>query len=371
MNKKSKNFSIYLVGGAVRDQLLGLPVHERDWVVVGSSPEEMLAQGFRPVGKEFPVFLHPKTQEEYALARTERKVGKGYKGFTFYTSPEVTLEEDLKRRDLTINAMALSDQKELIDPFNGQSDLQSQILRHVSQAFMEDPVRILRIARFAAKLPTFRVAEETNQFMQQMVSMKEVDALVSERVWQEVAKALEENAPERFFEVLADCHALNILFPEIQLHSLGMRALPLAVKKNLYGPERFAVLLHESAQNIQGLCRRLKVPLEYSELARLVADCFPVYQQITHAPAEEILKLIKSTDALRRPERFQHFLATSEVCLQVREGQIPNPSPTQILNASLQAIQAIDIQPLLEQGLKGKEMGDAITALQLEALKAS
>lgn len=216
---------IYLVGGAVRDELLGIPYHEKDWVVVGATAEEMLAKGYRQVGKDFPVFLHPKTNEEYALARTERKVSKGYTGFTFNAAPEVTLEEDLQRRDLTINAIAKAEDGTIIDPFHGREDLQNKILRHVSPAFSEDPVRILRIARFAARYGDFTIAPETLALMKQMVVSGEVDALVPERVWKEWQRALSEKHPEKFFEVLAACGAMAILFPEISPENAG-RKLP-------------------------------------------------------------------------------------------------------------------------------------------------
>ncbi|EKD92292.1 MAG: hypothetical protein ACD_29C00083G0003, partial [uncultured bacterium] len=215
---------VFLVGGAVRDELLGRSITERDWVVVGSSPEELIASNFQPVGKDFPVFLHPKTHEEYALARTERKTGRGYKGFHFYTSPNVTLEEDLERRDLTINAMAKSESGQFIDLFGGQADLKAKLLHHVSPAFSEDPVRVLRVARFAALLPNFQVHPETNRLMSHMVQQGEIDALVSERVWKELSRALENENPCRFFEVLDACGALVILFPALLKNAGGFEA---------------------------------------------------------------------------------------------------------------------------------------------------
>jgi tRNA nucleotidyltransferase (CCA-adding enzyme) len=369
MAQKMRNvLKVYLVGGAVRDQLLGLPVTERDWVVVGSTPEEMISLGFRPVGKEFPVFLHPKTQEEYALARTEKKISKGYKGFTFYTSPEVTLEEDLIRRDLTVNAMAQTEQGELVDPFGGQSDLQQKILRHVSSAFAEDPVRILRAARFAAKLQGFQVAEETNQLMRQMVDAGEVDALVAERVWQEFERALKLDQPQRFFEVLAECNALANLFPEISLQGKGILALQSAAQQNALPVIRFAALLHDiSLQSLQKMSARLKAPRDYAELAKVTVQWFSAYQQLVNASAEEILTLLKSVDAIRRPERFQQFVEICEICFQLENKY--DFASKKILMKAFQAMQNVDIQALLQQGLVGQALGAAILDLQRQEIQ--
>lgn len=293
---------IYLVGGAVRDQLLGRPVKEKDWVVVGASVDEMLKKGFRPVGKDFPVFLHPETHEEYALARTERKTGRGYTAFDFNASPDVTLEEDLMRRDLTINAMAQSVEGELIDPYHGKDDLQQKLLRHVSPAFIEDPVRILRVARFAARFGDFRVAAETNQLMQQMVENGEVNALVAERVWKELERALGEDYPQRFFEVLDACGALRVLFPDIKKFDVLINENKNSVM------ERFALLLQNVPEdNIKLLCDRYRVPKDYREFALLVAR----YQNKaceTRLSAEEIVDLLQHLDAFRREERFKKFL---------------------------------------------------------------
>ncbi|HEX4045174.1 MAG TPA: multifunctional CCA tRNA nucleotidyl transferase/2'3'-cyclic phosphodiesterase/2'nucleotidase/phosphatase, partial [Gammaproteobacteria bacterium] len=267
---------IYLVGGAVRDKLLGLRVKERDWVVVGASEQDMLALGYRQVGKEFPVFLHPSTREEYALARTERKVGLGYKGFSFDTSPDVLLEDDLIRRDLTINAMAETAEGVLIDPFHGQIDLKQKVLRHVSSAFAEDPVRILRVGRFLARYARlgFQVAPETMILMQQMVAAGEVDALVAERVWKECMRALGEKNPEYFFVVLSACDALPILFPNLVLGDAGMHALQQACQLTTNKIVRFAALLHalpDTKKAIQTLCLRYRVPNVYRDLALLTA----------------------------------------------------------------------------------------------------
>ena len=287
----------YVVGGAVRDELLGLPVKDRDHVVVGGTPEDMARLGFKPVGKDFPVFLHPRTHEEYALARTERKSGRGYKGFTVYSAPDVTLEDDLRRRDLTINAIARAETGELIDPFNGRRDLEQRILRHVSDAFVEDPVRILRVARFAARFP-FRIAEETMALMRRIVDSGEADALVAERVWQEFARGLEEAHPERMLEALERCGLRARLLPElarVPAHFSGARAV------------RFAHLcwdLDEAAVN--SLCERLRVPNDERELALLGARLGKKLSSANSAQA--ILQVLKTGDAFRRPERFGQLL---------------------------------------------------------------
>ncbi len=305
---------IYLVGGAVRDQLLGVPVKERDWVVVGATPEDMLAAGFRQVGKDFPVFLHPKTNEEYALARTERKVGRGYTGFEFDVSPQVTLEEDLKRRDLTINAMAQTPEGAIIDPYHGREDLAKKILRHVSSAFIEDPVRILRVARFNARFD-FDVAPETLKLMRTMVEQGEVDALVAERVWKEVERALGESYPENFFAVLIACSAFTVLFPQMIFSKTELTALRQAVMFSNNPPIRFAALLHTLSEfEIQALSDRYRIPAHYRELAILVSKYLPHYQTAKTLTAEELLELLQSTDAFRRFERFKNFLLACEAC---------------------------------------------------------
>ncbi len=289
----------YVVGGAVRDELLGLPVQDRDHVVVGATPEQMEAAGFRPVGKDFPVFLHPKTHEEYALARTERKSGRGYKGFTVHASPEVTLEEDLRRRDLTINAMAKAEDGSLVDPFGGRRDLEARVLRHVSEAFVEDPVRILRVARFAARFG-FRVAEETMQLMRRMVESGEADYLVAERVWQEFAKGLSEPHPEKMFEVLEASGLLKKAFPEIQ-------AVPKLPEASL--PVRFALIawpLEERAA--ESLLDRLRAPNEVRDLTLLACRNREALRAAGRSSAEDLLQLLKNADAFRRPERFAELL---------------------------------------------------------------
>jgi tRNA nucleotidyltransferase (CCA-adding enzyme) len=291
---------VFIVGGAVRDELLGLPVRERDYVVVGATPEEMVAKGFKPVGKDFPVFLHPNTHEEYALARTERKSGRGYKGFTVYASPEVTLEEDLKRRDLTINAMAKSEDGTLIDPFGGRKDLSSKTLRHVSEAFAEDPVRILRVARFAARFG-FAVHETTMALMKRMVEAGETDYLVPERVWQEFSKGLAEPHAEKMFEVLEASGLLHRNLPEIGRYP---RRFAGSV------PTRFALLAWplEEAQ-VESLSDRLRAPNEARELALTAARC---RHRLHATTAEGLLELFKAADAFRRPQRFAELLDAAQ-----------------------------------------------------------
>ncbi|HEY6966816.1 MAG TPA: multifunctional CCA tRNA nucleotidyl transferase/2'3'-cyclic phosphodiesterase/2'nucleotidase/phosphatase [Burkholderiales bacterium] len=291
----------YMVGGAVRDALLGLPVNDHDWVVVGATPEDMIAAGFRPVGKDFPVFLHPKTHEEYALARTERKSGRGYKGFTVYAAPEVTLEQDLARRDLTINAIARDADGTLIDPFGGAKDLREGVLRHVSDAFHEDPVRILRVARFAARFG-FRIADETMALMKFMVDSGEADHLVPERVWQEFSRGLAEEHAERMFEALERCDFRPKLLAEL-------RSVPAKFSGPL--PVRFAHLCWPLAEaEIQGLCERLRVPNEERELALLACRCKAMLQA---EDAGDLLRLFKRADAFRRPERFGQFLQAAKL----------------------------------------------------------
>ncbi|MCH9770117.1 MAG: multifunctional CCA tRNA nucleotidyl transferase/2'3'-cyclic phosphodiesterase/2'nucleotidase/phosphatase [Gammaproteobacteria bacterium] len=355
---------IYLVGGAIRDELLDLPVHELDWVVVGSSPQEMLAQGFIAVGKDFPVFLHPKTHEEYALARTERKVAKGYKGFAFHADPTVSLEEDLKRRDLTINAIAKNEQGELIDPYGGQIDLANKLLRHVSPAFAEDPVRILRAARFACRLIDFSVFPDTNKLMQTMVEAGEVDALVPERVWQEFKKALHEIEPWRFFEVLNDCGALKKLFPEINIENDGFGALKCASALTTKATVRFASLLYDlKPETIKKFCRRLRVNNEYCELALLTVKCYPLFAELDKNNPQQILKLLHAADAGRRRGRFDDFLLITRA---INDNEFAEKS--QLLHQALDAINNIDLEPLIAQQLPGPDFAKALNALKLQTL---
>jgi tRNA nucleotidyltransferase (CCA-adding enzyme) len=297
----------FVVGGAVRDELLGLPVADRDWVVVGATPEDMVRQGFRPVGRDFPVFLHPRTHEEYALARTERKSGRGYKGFTVYTAPDVTLEQDLARRDLTINAMAKDEEGRLIDPYGGAQDLREGVLRHVSEAFEEDPVRILRVARFVARFG-FRIAEETQALMRRMVELGEADHLVAERVWQEFSRGQLEPHPARMLEVLERCGLAARLLPELKA---DRAALERAAQANAPLMVRFAVLtwgLPEAA--IESLCERLKVPNEERELALTACRCRPL---LVAAAAPQLLELFKRGDAFRRRDRFGQLLRAARL----------------------------------------------------------
>ena len=297
----------YVVGGAVRDELLGLPVADRDWVVVGATPEDMARQGFRPVGKDFPVFLHPQTHEEYALARTERKSGRGYKGFTVYAAPDVTLEDDLARRDLTINAMAKDEAGGLIDPFGGAKDLREGVLRHVSAAFEEDPVRILRVARFVARFG-FRIAPETEALMRRMVALGEADHLVAERVWQEFSRGLMEKHPARMLEVLERCGLSARVMPEIRN---DRAALERAAAANAPSPVRFAVLTWGlGAGQIDALAERLRAPNEERDLATTAARCRPLLAAKTPA---ELLELLKHGDAIRRRERFGQLLQAARL----------------------------------------------------------
>ena len=370
---------IYVVGGAVRDELLGRPSADHDHVVVGATPEELLNRGFRPVGKDFPVFLHPQSNEEYALARTERKSGRGYHGFTFHAAPDVTLEEDLARRDLTINAMARDEQGRIIDPFNGSADLQAKILRHVGPAFAEDPVRLLRIARFAARFADFTIAPETLALMRQMVANGEVDHLVAERVWQELAKGLMEDRPARLFEVLRECGALARLLPEVDaLFGVPQRAdyhpeidtgihtmmvVEQSARRRYNLPVRYAALTHDlgkaltpadilprhigheerSVRLVEQLSARLRVPGECRDLALLMARYHGNIHRAGDLRASTIVSLFEKCDALRRPGRFQQLL---EACICDYTGRLgwedrAYASPQRLLDA-LAAVNAVN-----------------------------
>ena len=337
------------MGGAVRDELLGLPVKERDYVVIGATPEEMVRQGFKPVGKDFPVFLHPKTHEEYALARTERKSGRGYKGFKVYAAPDVALEDDLKRRDLTINAMAKADDGTLVDPFHGRRDLQAGVLRHVSEAFAEDPVRILRVARFAARFG-FRVADETVKLMKQMVASGEADYLVAERVWQEFARGLAEAHPERMFEVLERCGLLGKAFPELQ-------RWPQHFSGSI--PVRFAVLTWPLEEKALGaLCERLRAPSEVTEIAVAAARS---KAKLKSSKPEDLLALLKGADAFRRPERFAQLLEAA---------RLAEPGiDTKLAQAALAAANGVDAAAIARSA-KGDEIGRLVDQARLKAIKA-
>lgn len=315
----------YLVGGAVRDQLLGLPIQEKDYVVVGTSPEEMIQLGFKPVGKDFPVFLHPQTHEEYALARTERKTKAGYHGFEFYTAKDVTLEQDLARRDLSINAMALSSEGQLIDPYGGKKDLDARILRHVSDAFAEDPVRVLRLARFLARFQPlgFTIAEETKALAKWLCDSGELDALVPERVWQETLKALTEFSPAAYFECLEEVGALEILFPELRIlfkmhRQDALQSLQRAVPLSTLIEVRFAALVHAlDLDDLKKLAKRYHLGNGLVEMVSLViTQLFAWHDAKT---PEEILSFMESCDAFRRPERFESILLACEACVTSKE----------------------------------------------------
>jgi len=306
----AEGLDAYVVGGAVRDALLGLPAGDRDWVVVGATPEAMAARGFTPVGGDFPVFLHPVTKEEYALARTERKSGRGYKGFTFYTGPDVTLEDDLRRRDLTVNAIAQASDGALIDPLNGVRDLHDRVFRHVGEAFSEDPVRILRLARFAARFVDFRIAPQTLALCRDMAHNGEVDALVPERVWREVSRGLMSAAPGRMFDVLADAHALPRVMPGLQWNDAVRGLLARAVQADLPLPGRYAVLCVQT-DGRDALSARLKTPNECADHARLL----PLMSvQAQASSPDSALALIERVDALRKPGRFLALLDSAAVC---------------------------------------------------------
>ncbi|MDQ7969056.1 MAG: multifunctional CCA addition/repair protein [Oxalicibacterium faecigallinarum] len=369
----------YVVGGAVRDALLGVPVKDKDYVVVGATPEQMVQLGYRPVGKDFPVFLHPDTRAEYALARTERKTAPGYKGFVFHTDAHVTLEEDLIRRDLTINAMAQDEDGRIVDPFGGQTDLSQRLFRHVSPAFAEDPVRILRVARFAARFPEFTVAEETNCLMQQMVAQGEVDALVPERVWQELARGLMEVRPSRMFAVLRDCSALQRILPELdvlwgvpqpaQHHpeiDTGvhiMMVIDYAASQHLSLPIRCAALLHDlgkgvtppelwprhhghemhSARLVEAVSKRLRLPNECRDLALMTAREHGNVGRAMELRATTIVALFERCDAFRKPQRFLDMLAAAECDHRGRTGFADRAFPQRAyLAAALESAQTVD-----------------------------
>ena len=397
---------IYIVGGAVRDELLGRPNTDCDYVVVGATPETMLAQGFRPVGKDFPVFLHPKTHDEYALARTERKTGRGYHGFTFHAAADVTLEEDLARRDLTINAMARAADGSLVDPFNGQQDLASKTLRHVGPAFAEDPVRILRIARFAARFSDFSVAPETLALMRSMVVSGEVDHLVAERVWQELAKGLMEKKPSRMFEVLRDCGALARLLPEVdKLFGIPQRAdyhpeidtgihtmmvVDQSAQRDFVLPVRFAALTHDlgkaetpadilprhlgheerSVRLTEQLCARLRVPNDCRDLALLMARYHGHVHRVADLKASTIVTLFEKTDALRRPERFRQLL---DACLCDFTGRLGwenrrYDSP-QFLLGALAAVTSLNAGEIAASCANKTKIPERIHAARVHAIK--
>ena len=398
----------YLVGGAVRDRLLGIAVKDRDYVVVGAMPEEMLRAGYRPVGKDFPVFLHPQTHEEYALARTERKTGRGYHAFAFHTDPSVTLEDDLRRRDLTINAIAEEKDGALIDPFGGARDLEAKILRHVSPAFAEDPVRVLRVARFAARYADrgFRIAEETLALMRGMVADGEVDHLVPERVWAETQKALTEKTPGAFLRILRDCGALRVLFPEIDalygvpqraefhpeidtgihtemvvdmaarlapsdaligysalVHDLGKALTPKDVLPKHIGHE------HRGLAPVEAVSTRYKVPAEYAALAQLVCKLHLLAHTALELKPATVLGLFEQLDAFRRPERIESFLIVCEADKRGRLGQSESAYPqADYLRRAFVAASAISAREFVERGLHGPAIGEAMRKARIDAI---
>jgi tRNA nucleotidyltransferase (CCA-adding enzyme) len=404
-----RGMQVYLVGGAVRDQLLGREVSERDWVVVGATPAELERAGYIPVGRDFPVFLHPATKEEHALARLERKTGPGYRGFTTEFSPHVTLEDDLRRRDLTINAMAQDAEGRLIDPYGGRKDLEARVLRHVSPAFVEDPVRILRVARFAARYAAlgFQVADETLELMRRMVADGEAAALVAERVWVETEKALGEEHPEVFIEVLRACGALAVIFPEIDalfgvpqpekwhpevdtgVHQL--LALRQAVKLGASVPARFAVLMHDLGKGVtpadvlpshhghegagvplvEQLAARLRIPHHFRELAVMASRYHTHVHRAAELRPDTVLRTLESCDALRRPERFADFLLACEADARGRKGLEDRPYPQrEYFLRARDAVAAVALSAEERTGLSGEQIGQALRRRRLAAIEA-
>jgi tRNA nucleotidyltransferase (CCA-adding enzyme) len=355
---------IYLVGGAVRDKLLGYPYHEKDWVVVGATPEQLLAQGYQQVGKDFPVFLHPESKEEYALARTERKIAAGYTGFECFASPDVTLEEDLERRDLTINAIAEDSEGVLTDPYGGQQDLQNKVLRHVSSAFAEDPLRVLRVARFSARYRHlgFTLAPETLELMQTISSKDELLALPAERVWKELQRSLDEKSPQQFFITLQQAGALEKLMPELfPLEDKSIANLEHAAALGKPATVIFALLLFQCKKdNAKILCQRLKIPNEFKDLALLVSN-FGFQCQSPVESAEQLLKLVEQLDPFRRPERFELFLQCCE--LYFNEQHCSSQ-----LRLGFQLCDDINAALLAAEGLSGKAIGQALRQRRLEAI---
>ena len=398
---------VYLVGGAVRDELLGLPVGERDWCVVGTTPAEMESAGFKPVGKDFPVFLHPDSGEEYALARTERKTAPGYRGFRFHTATDVTIAQDLHRRDLTINAMARDAAGNLIDPYDGSGDLEKKLLRHVSDAFAEDPVRILRVARFIARYAHsgFTVAPATIELMQDMVTSGEADALVPDRVWKETERALAEKTPHAFFETLRRCHALSAIYPEIDalfgvpqpekwhpeidcgIHTMMVVEQTSKLSDNI--ATRFAGLVHDlgkattakkdlprhpgherrSTRLVKKLASRLPVPNECRDLGLLVAELHTPCHRAFELRSSTILKVLNKTDAFRRPERFEQFLLACEADSRGRAGLENRKYPqADYFREAFAAASAIDIDDLKSGNLDGTKIGETIGKRRLAAI---
>ncbi|NEX20221.1 multifunctional CCA addition/repair protein [Thiorhodococcus mannitoliphagus] len=406
----TKGLETYLVGGAVRDQLLGRRVRERDYVVIGATAEAMLSRGFLQVGKDFPVFLHPETKDEYALARTERKTAPGYHGFQVHAEPDVTLEQDLLRRDLTINALALDTDGSVIDPYGGLADLEARVLRHVSPAFGEDPVRILRLARFAARYADldFRVADETLALMRTMVGAGEVDALVAERVWQEMSRALMEDRPSRFFEVLRECGALARLLPELErlwgvpqpeqwhpeidtgVHVMMVVDMAASLSEDL--EVRFAALCHDLGKGttpadilprhhgheerglglVEAVCERFKIPSRCRELARITAGSHGLVHKVEELRAATILDLLERTDAIRRPTRFAQMLTACEADYRGRSGYEGRPYPqAERLQQLLSAVAALDVGAIARATSERRLIPERIRAARIAAIKGA
>ncbi|WP_409160958.1 multifunctional CCA addition/repair protein [Pectobacterium sp. B2J-2] len=398
---------IYLVGGAVRDSLLGLPVTEKDWVVVGTTPENLLAQGYQQVGKDFPVFLHPVSRDEYALARTERKSGKGYTGFVCHAAPDVTLEQDLLRRDLTINAMARTKHGELIDPYHGRRDLENRVLRHVSDAFSEDPLRVLRVARFAARFAHlgFQIAEETMALMQKMAHEGELAYLTPERVWKETEKALGTSSPDVYFQVLRDCGALAVLFPEIDnlygvpapakwhpeidtgIHT--MMTVAMAARLSSEIDVRFATLCHDLGKGltppelwprhhghgpagvklVEALCQRLRVPNPIRDLAKLVAEYHDLIHTVQVLQPKTLLKLFDAIDVWRKPQRLEQLALTSEADARGRAGFEDTPYPqSDYLREAFRVASLVSSADVVADGFKGIDVRNELTRRRTQAL---
>ncbi|MBN3142656.1 multifunctional CCA addition/repair protein [Pectobacterium brasiliense] len=398
---------IYLVGGAVRDSLLGLPVTEKDWVVVGATPENLLAQGYQQVGKDFPVFLHPVSRDEYALARTERKSGKGYTGFVCHAAPDVTLEQDLLRRDLTINAIARTERGDLIDPYHGRRDLENRVLRHVSDAFSEDPLRVLRVARFAARFAHlgFQIAEETMALMQKMAHEGELAYLTPERVWKETEKALGTSSPDVYFQVLRDCGALTVLFPEIDnLYGVpapakwhpeidtGIHTMMTVAMAARLSPEidvRFATLCHDLGKGltppelwprhhghgpagvklVEALCQRLRVPNPIRDLAKLVAEYHDLVHTVQVLQPKTLLKLFDAIDVWRKPQRLEQLALTSEADARGRAGFEENPYPQgDYLREAFRIASQVSSADVVADGFKGIDVRNELARRRIHAL---
>lgn len=398
---------IYLVGGAVRDSLLGLPVTEKDWVVVGATPENLLEQGYQQVGKDFPVFLHPVSRDEYALARTERKSGKGYTGFVCHAAPDVTLEQDLLRRDLTINAIARTERGDLIDPYHGRRDLDNRVLRHVSDAFSEDPLRVLRVARFAARFAHlgFQIAEETMALMQKMAHEGELAYLTPERVWKETEKALGTSSPDVYFQVLRDCGALAVLFPEIDnLYGVpapakwhpeidtGIHTMMTVAMAARLSPEidvRFATLCHDLGKGltppelwprhhghgpagvklVEALCQRLRVPNPIRDLAKLVAEYHDLVHTVQVLQPKTLLKLFDAIDVWRKPQRLEQLALTSEADARGRAGFEENPYPQgDYLREAFRIASQVSSADVVADGFKGIDVRNELARRRIRAL---